>query len=292
MNKNVLITDLDNTLFDWFSIWHASNAAMLEKVYEITGLNSDVILPEMKKIHQEHGTAEYAFILQSLPSLLSLYGSEEGVNTALDEAIHAFRSARKKHFQLYPTVESTLKSLKEKGVLIVAYTESKSYYTSYRLKTFGLDSYIDYLFSPPDHELPDELGSGTKFNFQLTKPRHTPEGETKPNPKLLLDIISEVGANVEDCVYIGDSEMKDIDMAQQAGVTDVFARYGTSHFEQNVEGYDLLRSVTHWTDADVEREKMIKENYHSMPPTYSVDSFSELLDLFDFCTFDGKKHEQ
>lgn len=287
MIKKVLITDLDNTLFDWFSVWHASNAAMLEKVYEITGISSDIILPEIKKIHQEHGTAEYAFILQSLPSLLNLYGSEEAVNDALDEAIHAFRTARKNTLKLYPNVGSTLKRLKEKGVLVVAYTESKSYYTSYRLKKMELDAYIDFLYSPPDHELPDELGSGTEFSFQLTKQRYTPDGETKPNPQLLLDIINSVGASIEECVYIGDSEMKDIEMAQQAGVTDVFARYGTSHFELNVEGYELLRSVTHWTDEDVEREKLIKENYHHIPPTYTVDCFSELLNIFDFQAFEG-----
>ncbi|EKO3468445.1 HAD-IA family hydrolase [Vibrio fluvialis] len=287
MKKTVLITDLDNTLFDWFSIWYASNSAMFDKVYEITGLSSDVILPEVKKIHQEHGTAEYAFLLQNLPSLLAMYGSEDGINEALDEAIHAFRSERRKHLRLYPTVEDTLKTLKNIGVLVIAYTESKSYYTSYRLKKLGLDNYIDYLFSPPDHELPEELGSGTKFSFSLTKPKHTPEGETKPNPKLLLDIINDLGADVEDCVYIGDSEMKDIEMAQQACVTDVFARYGTTHFENNAEGYELLRAVTHWTDEDVEREKRIKENYHHIPPTYTVDSFSELLEIFNFQMFKG-----
>ncbi|WP_318437301.1 HAD family hydrolase [Photobacterium leiognathi] len=287
MKKTVLITDLDNTLFDWFSIWYASNSAMFEKVYEITGLSREVILPEVKKIHQEHGTAEYAFLLQKLPSLLELYGSEEAINQALDSAIYAFRSARKKYLYLYPSVEETLKILQDSGVLIIAYTESKSYYTSYRLKKLGLDNYIDYLYSPPDHDLPEELGNGTSFDFIRTEARFTPEGETKPNPQLLLDIIDSVGASIEECVYIGDSEMKDIDMAQRAGVTDVFAKYGTAHFDSNAEGYDLLREVTHWTDTDVEREKSIKDNYHQIPPKYTVLRFSELLELFDFQKFKG-----
>lgn len=34
MKKTVLITDLDNTLFDWFSIWYNSFNAMLNKVVE------------------------------------------------------------------------------------------------------------------------------------------------------------------------------------------------------------------------------------------------------------------
>lgn len=286
--KTVLITDLDNTLFDWFDMWYASNSAMLTKVSEISGVGLDQLLPEVKSVHQKHNTAEYAFVLESLPSLQEKYGDRDSINEALDEAVHAFRSKRKKHLKLYPGVAQTLASLKDKGVLLVAYTESKSYYTSYRLKTLGLDIYIDYLFSPEDHSLPEEIGEGTTIGLKDTKQHFTPKGEIKPNPKLLLDIIKEVGANVDECVYIGDSEMKDIEMAQQANVTDVFARYGTGHFETNEEGYNLLRAVTHWTDEDVERERKIKESCHHIPPTHVVNEFSELLGLFDFERFEGK----
>ena len=33
VTKTVLITDLDNTLFDWFGVWYACNSAMLSKVF-------------------------------------------------------------------------------------------------------------------------------------------------------------------------------------------------------------------------------------------------------------------
>ncbi|BAX51824.1 Phosphoglycolate phosphatase [Photobacterium damselae subsp. piscicida] len=283
--KSVLITDLDNTLFDWFDMWYASNLAMYTKVSEISGVDLEILLPEVKAVHQKHGTAEYAFVLESLPSLQSKYGDRDSINGALDEAIYAFRSSRKKHLKLYPSVQATLSTLKEKGVLIVAYTESKSYYTSFRLKKLGLDAYIDFLFSSEDHSLPEEVGKGTVIDLSQTQQYFTPKGEIKPNPKLLLDIIERVGAKVDDCVYIGDSEMKDIEMAQQAGVTDVFAKYGTSHFDTNKDGYELLRAVTHWTDEDVERERKIKESYHHIPPSHTVNEFSELLGIFDFKSF-------
>jgi phosphoglycolate phosphatase len=287
MKKTVLITDLDNTLFDWFNVWFASNSALLEHVYRITGLNSEILLPEIKAVHQKHGTAEYSLLLGSLPSLQELYGSPENIASELNEAIHAFRSERKKHLSLYPGVEETLKKLKKIGVLIIAYTESRSYYTSYRLKRLGLDNYIDYLYSPPDHELPESFITNNPIDLTNTILRYTPKGEIKPNPKLLLDIISFAGASVDECVYIGDSEMKDIEMAQQAGVSDVFARYGTAHFDSNNEGYELLRAVTHLTDEDVEKERKIKEKCHHIPPTFSVGSFSELLNIFQFEKFFG-----
>ncbi|ECW1097582.1 HAD family hydrolase, partial [Salmonella enterica] len=246
--KTVLITDLDNTLFDWFSVWYHSFNAMLNKVVEISGFSRDDLIAQIKPIHQRYGTAEYSFILESIPLLQEKYGDRDSINSAMDDAIHAFRSERKKYLTLYPTVMDTLNTLKNKGCYIVAYTESKAYYSNFRLTRLGLDGVINVLFSPEDHEIPDGEKKQSKYDLILTKQEYTPVDEIKPNPQLLLDIIKSIGATPEECVYIGDSEMKDIEMAQKANVSDVFASYGTGHFEDNKEGYELLRAVTHWTD--------------------------------------------
>jgi len=285
MKKTVLITDLDNTLFDWFGVWYASNSAMIQQIMKISGVDETTLLSEMKVVHQRHGTAEYAFLLESLPCLQALYGDSKTIKEEMNDAIHAFRKARKDKLKLYDTVESTLKKLKELGVFIVAYTESKSFYTSYRIKKLGLDNYIDVLYSPPDHELPEGEGLNTHFEFNQMLQKFTPKDELKPNPKLLLDIIKDIGATPDDCIYVGDSEMKDIEMAQQANVSDVFAKYGTAHFSENPTEYDLLRAVTHWTDEDVKREKLIKEQSHHIPPNYTINQYSELLSLFSFTNF-------
>ncbi|ECW7773085.1 HAD family hydrolase, partial [Salmonella enterica] len=267
MKKTVLITDLDNTLFDWFSVWYHSFNAMLNKVVEISGFSRDDLIAQIKPIHQRYGTAEYSFILESIPLLQEKYGDRDSINSAMDDAIHAFRSERKKYLTLYPTVMDTLNTLKNKGCYIVAYTESKAYYSNFRLTRLGLDGVINVLFSPEDHEIPDGEKKQSKYDLILTKQEYTPVDEIKPNPQLLLDIIKSIGATPEECVYIGDSEMKDIEMAQKANVSDVFASYGTGHFEDNKEGYELLRAVTHWTDADVERERKIKEKSFGAKPT-------------------------
>ncbi len=288
MKKTVLITDLDNTLFDWFSVWYHSFNAMLNKVVEISGFSKDELIAQIKPIHQKYGTAEYSFILESIPLLQEKYGDRNSINLVMDDAIHAFRSERKKYLSLYPTVMDTLSVLKSKGCYIVAYTESKAYYSNFRLTRLGLDGVIDVLFSPEDHEIPDGEKKQDKYNLMLTKQEYTPIDEIKPNPQLLLEIIKSIGATPEECVYIGDSEMKDIEMAQKANVSDVFASYGTNHFEENKEGYELLRAVTHWTDADVERERKIKENAFGAKPTYVAKQFSDILSFFEFTKFKGK----
>src|SRR5690606_37208521 len=146
---------------------------------------------------------------EQLPSLQKKYGSRENINNKLEEAIHAYRSERMTHLKLYKGVYDTLAELKSRRVRVIAYTESKEWYTKNRLKRLGLDYFIEVLYSPSDHSLPIEEEERTEIVFDFMKSKHTPEGELKPNPKLLLDIIEELGVTREECVYIGDSEMKD-----------------------------------------------------------------------------------
>lgn len=281
MKKTVLITDLDNTLFDWFGIWYSSFNAMLENIVRISGVERDILVSEIKSIHQKYGTAEYAFLLEEISSLQRLYGDRDSITQAMDDAIHAFRSERKKHLFLYPTVKETLVMLKRHNIKIIGYTESKEYYSNYRLHKLGLDGIIDVLYSPPDHKVPDGIERQTSYDLLETINKHTPDNELKPNPALLLHIINEIGASPEDCLYIGDSKMKDIAMAQDAGVTDVFAEYGISHFNDKKDiRYDLLRDVTHWTDEDVEREKKINSNGRLVVPSFVAKQFSDIIPFF------------
>jgi phosphoglycolate phosphatase len=77
--------------------------------------------------------------------------------------------------------------------------------------------------------------------------------------------------------YLGDSLMKDIVMAQSAGVLDIHAQYGIA---QHREGYDLLRRVTHWSDQHVEREKELTRSTQVVPTVVCRDGFEEVLPVF------------
>ena len=243
----MLITDVDNTLLDWQEVWYQTFSAMMNKVLELSGVDDDVLYAQCSVIHQKYGTSEYSRLLEELPCLRELYGKE--VLTVMEPAIDAFRQARRRVLQLYPTVEETLQSLREAGVLIAAYTESQAFYTNYRFRKLRLDGLIDYLYSPRDHTMPENTEStrfyaSDTYKFKHTIHHYTPEGELKPNPHILAEIISDLGASVDEVVYVGDNILKDVFMAQMAGVTDVHALYGAS---QHKPEYELLRRVTHWT---------------------------------------------
>lgn len=276
--KTTLITDFDNTLYDWFHMWHQSFTAMLREIARISDIPEKELLPEIRAIHQQYGTSEYAFLIEKMPSLQRLYPAAS-LNEIFDPAIHAYRSARKANLKLYDGVRDTLVELRAKGVLIVLYTDSLAFYTSDRVRRLELDALIDFLFSPPDHEIPESVTSHTeREGYRLSHAKHLylPEGVIKPNPEVLLDIVRDIGRAKDECVYLGDSKMKDIAMAQDAGILDVHAKYGVV---QDHPGYPLLRDVSHWTDADVKREKETADRV--VKPTYTINKFSEITTFFE-----------
>ena len=284
---SMLIVDLDNTLFDWFEIWYATFQPIHAGLLRHLPIDRDALDPAIRRIHQKRRTSEYTFLLDELNTDLP---TTKNLRELLTNEIAESKKARDLTLKLYPTVLRTLWEIKRRGTRIVAYTESLSFYSAYRLKKLGLDGVIDFLYSPPDHDLPvgisiNKIRSLPEDFYQLniTEIRHTPPGEIKPNPKLLKAIVADFNTPVSECLYIGDSLFKDVAMAQDAGLHDVYAEYGAA--SQRTE-YDLLRSVSHWTDEDVEREKAATKR--NVKPTLSVETFSEVLRYFDFVSASPK----
>lgn len=150
---SVLITDLDDTIWYWFRMWHASFSAQLLELRRVTGIPDSVLLPEIKKVHETHHTSEYAFLLQELPCLQELFGKDFDPKTSLPTVIQAFRKARKENSGLYPSVLETLKVIHATGARIVAFTESQRYYSIQRLKRTGLDGLIDVIYATAESDL-------------------------------------------------------------------------------------------------------------------------------------------
>ncbi|PZU06710.1 MAG: HAD family hydrolase [Sphingomonas sp.] len=287
--RSVLISDVDNTLFDWVQIWHAAFSSMLEELLRLSGLDEATLLPEIRAVHQRAGTSEYAFLIGEVEALRPAAG-DTPVLDFYAPAIEAYRTARQQALEFYPGVEQTLKALRQRGTLIVCYTESLAYYSQYRFRKLGLDHLVDYLYSPGDHDLPDGMSredirfhEAAHYELERTQHRFTPPGELKPNPDILSSILRDLGVRHDQAIYVGDSAHKDIWMAQRAGVLDAQALYGAA---QHREAYALLRQVSHWSDDDVERERLLIGKDHVLP-TYRLNGFADLLDIVEFTAFEG-----
>ncbi len=194
--KSVLITDLDNTLFDWVELWYNCFSAMLDQIVVISGIPKEQLIPEIAAIHQKHGTSEYSFLIEELPSVQRMLNDRRAVDV-FSSAIEIYRRKRMLVLKLFPTVAETLLKIKGRGAMIVAYTESMAFYSNYRLRRLGLDGVIDALFSPQDHMLPKGLSTedlrkypSQHYQFRYTKQFFTPKGSKKPDTVVLMSTLS------------------------------------------------------------------------------------------------------
>lgn len=274
----LVITDLDNTLYDWFLPWYKSFSIFIDDVLNETEIDEKVLLQQIQKIHQKYGTSEYSFdfLLNELEIFKENYPSEK-----VDQLRHKFYKTKKTYLKLYPGVLETLINLKQTGCKIVAYTESMEFYAKDRIRKLGLDGILDQLYSPEDHDVPKDFQryyDEDYYTLKKTEYFKLPLRHKKPDRYIIDEIKKHFSFKNNEIVYVGDSLTKDIIMAQHANIYDIYAKYGTSHQRKE---YELLKKVTHWTDDEVQKEK--NTTSRDIVPTYTLKaSFCEIFDYFDF----------
>jgi len=277
----VLVTDLDNTLWDWVHLWAHSMRRLLGTLSEQSGVPIAVLAAEAKSVHELRGTVEYSLLVDELPSLRGVIPASR----RFDAAVHAQHSARKQATGLYPGVAATLSRLKSSGVRLIAYSESLEFWTERRIRRTGLDGVIDVLYTSDDHVVPDGFSFESvrtlppdAYGLDFTEHRVVAKGLQKPNPDVLLRIIEETGVDRKNLAYVGDSRSKDVAMAQAAGVQDVWAAYGSSSDPADLE---LLSALTHWTPEMIRDDHLARASAPS--PTFVLkNGFDELTSLFRF----------
>ncbi|MEZ8405907.1 HAD family hydrolase [Vibrio splendidus] len=277
--KKLLITDLDNTLYDWVSFYAQSFSAMLETINELTNIPKDVLIEGFREVHQRHHSSEHPFAALEIDVIAEHFKTTDKreLKKHLDPAFHSFNSCRKKTLHCYNSVPSTLAALSKMGVVIVAHTEAPVRNALHRLEFLGLTPYFQCIYTPRDlhhNELSPESLKWINSYGDFVKPLN--KEERKPNPDLLLKICLAESIKQSEAVYVGDSVVKDISMAKEAGITSVWAEYGKQH---DPRYWETLVSITHWKDEDVRREEELKQALGQVNPDHSISSFDKLLDL-------------
>jgi FMN phosphatase YigB (HAD superfamily) len=280
MTIRALITDLDNTLYDWVTFFALSFDAMVTELTQILDVDRQSLLSQFKEIHQRYGSTETPWAAVELPSarLRFPHASPSQLAEHLESAFNSFSAARKNHLRLYEGVAETLEHLVNNGVALIGHTEALPVNAFYRLALLGVVERFSRLYTiegkMSEHPFPGRPRTSPPPDLI----RSLPSSERKPNPAVLLDICKKEGLSIHECLYIGDSLIRDVAMAKQAGVSAVWARYGTRY---DPELWNLLVAVTHWSPADIEREVKLREAFRNVQPDFTIDRFNELLVLYD-----------
>jgi FMN phosphatase YigB (HAD superfamily) len=279
---SLLITDLDNTLYDWVTYFAEAFTALIDQAEKILSIPRARLLDDFKAVHQQHHNTEHPFALLEIQSVAEKFAhlSRKEKKEALDPAFYAFNKKRKEKLCLYKGVSEALQSIQATGCVIVGHTEATVPNALFRLSSLELLGYFRRLYAiePPQFDHPDP---------QWLIPQYLPNGfvhmvtteKRKPNPFLLLDICSDLSVEPSHAVYVGDSLTRDMSMAIQAGVRSAWAKYGSDFSADN---WNTLVRVSHWTDEDVKRERDLRTKFGSAEPDVVLHAYSDLLSAFQF----------
>src|SRR5512133_2830625 len=108
VTKRVLITDLDDTLWNWLDIWYSAFYPMFQEILRVTGETEATLISVIKSIHERRGTSEYTFLIQEIEQSFGRQSDFETIRHKYGAAFHAFRKGRKEAQKLLPGVSSTL----------------------------------------------------------------------------------------------------------------------------------------------------------------------------------------
>jgi FMN phosphatase YigB (HAD superfamily) len=278
---DLTVFDLDNTLYDWYASFVPAFYSMVDVATSILRCDREALLDELRGVHIKHHDVEHPFSLleTQIVQEVSRASSPAEARRILDPAFHAFNKTRKHNLILFPDVRSTLSELRSREIRLVAFTDSSYFATLRRVRQLDLGDVFERIFCRAKSESTVPfLGEQPEDNLTAIT-TELPANETKPDPAVLRDIAKTEKATPSSIAYIGDSISKDVLMARKAGCFAIWAKYGV---HRDPAMYEKLVRISHWTDADIARERDFVQQASTITPDFVCEkSIAELLTILD-----------
>lgn len=283
MNRPIILTDLDNTIYNWVDYFVPSFMAMVRTLAGKTGIKQKEIIEDFKRVYEVHGSVEYSFSVQEL-ALCRNKSPEEVMNLVLS-AKEAFSLKRREVLRPYDAVRETLLWALEKGVKIIGVTNCPLFHAQRRLEHLQLDE-LFYGLAAWEGEIVPETDSLTlaiknkekskEYHSKIAKTWSLSAHELKPNPAAYLTIINCLDISPDLTYVIGDNLFKDISPALEIGAKGVWAKYGEKFEKKN---FETLLKITPW---DKEKVTEIYSCKKDVVPSFSIDTFFSLQKIIKF----------
>lgn len=268
--KKALILDLDNTLYSWMDGFADSFREQVTFLSLSLGVEKEMILHDFKSIFKKYNSVEVPNAVYQL-SIWNAFGLPEQECKQLQEkSLEIFLASWKRNIKLFPKVEETLNWARKEGFLIFAYSDAFAFWIDFRLSILNIQEYFDNIFAMSNDKISDsDLVINSEQHCQITLIK---QSEMKPSTLILDRIIDEYKIKKEHTYFVGDSITKDIQTAKQAGICDIWARYGLDYKHEN--GL-LLSNITPWEKGTGGRNELRKKNI----PTYTIQNFDEIKNI-------------
>ena len=275
---DLVVFDLDNTLYDWYASFLPAFYAMVDEIVLTLKCDRETLLDELRGVHRKYHDVEHPFSVMETPTVQAVVerlGQAQTLKT-LDQAFHEFNRVRKTNLVLFPGALNTLEALRSQEIKVVAFTDSSYHSTLRRIRQLSLSDVFQHIFCRAKSESVVPVSSFAAPTDALDeKTIELPAHETKPNPAVLIDIAARESVPVSHLAYIGDSISKDVLMAKKAGCFSVWAKYGV---RRDPAMYESLARISHWTDDDIKRERDFVTEASKISPDFICEtSISQIL---------------
>lgn len=239
----VLITDLDNTLYDFSIYYQAGLEAVVATIRDEFSLSSDQVVRRLREVYHRHGTIEYPFAIEEFPEVHNLPQGRRQLFAR--HVVSSFWVNATRRLEPYRTVRDTLYHLARQQVALIAYTDAPIVEAARRLRWLGFLGQVSGIVGQQWSRrkrctmllLMSDLPGHTRHGRKLVL--RTSRDERKPSRLVYERIAHRLGSAAENITVIGDSIRRDLMPALELGCTVVWARYGLR--DHATEG--LLRDV-------------------------------------------------
>lgn len=298
LKYKLIVTDIDNTVFDWVNYYVTAFSQMLSHVSKEIGVPWDVLAEESKAVFTAQGSIEYPFLVQELSSVNRFYGFD--IDSMLEKLVRPardlFLKAAEPLLKPYPGVADTLERLRREypQTPIVALTDAPRYVAMWKLNKLGLLPYFDAVYGLADPRIPTcEINRRVKVDPDILlkhlqrsnfgfggKIRILPDDYEKPGTRGLKTVLMDYDMDEpregrSKVLWIGDNLRKDVGLGIALGVETAWAEYGT-----RVSAELLAKLISFSPTSNVHKNVYLKSGSPDVPrPQYVLESFSDLVPM-------------
>lgn len=274
MTAELVIVDLDDTLWQWCRTWHAGYLAfndVLERRHGATLGETEDAWTQMYA-RRDGETIEFPPDVIDLRRCVWPEMDAGTLGEIHRQAVRASREARDAELVLFDGVADTLRILNEAGVPVIAHTDSPVTAAESRLHLAGLDGLVDELHARP---IFDDFGAPGLLEHTTTV--ITAGWEAKPSTHVLRQVLRNRGVDPSRTLYVGDSKRRDLPMALDCGCVGVWARYGVE-YPQREPAIDVLLRLQRLRPFPAEHS-LEADARNGLGRTETIDSFSQVIEL-------------
>lgn len=215
----VISFDVDGTILDTLE-------TIFYYVNETLTANGFYKVDDKEYIRKALGYGSFYLIEQALIFPYNHFYDKNVTKEVLEDYLKKYNEDSSYLTKPYEGVRELLKKLKEEGYTLIAYSNKP-----------------DVVLRP----LLDEKFGKNAFDYVLGQVDGQP---SKPNPKVLLEILEKFNVKKEDAVYIGDSDV-DVETAKNAGLKMIAVTWGfrSREFLEKTEADYIVDNIKELEDT-------------------------------------------